>query len=275
MKTKRTQALRALTESAVMIALATVLSFIKIIDMPYGGSVTIASMLPVALISYRHGAKHGLICAAVYGIVQQLLGLSTLSWFTSWQSIVAIILLDYVIAFSVIGIAGIFRKAVQNQAIALAFGCFAVSLLRYVCHVISGATVWAGLSIPDSAALSFSFAYNATYMLPETIILLVVAVYVGSMVDFKSIVPSRIKREDTPAKLGWIAPVSGFVAVSAIIADTVLVFSHIQDENGNFVIENLANANWTLVIAVTAIGALIAGSLLAIRSALSSKAKNL
>ena len=275
MKNKQTKALRALTESAVMIALATVLSLIKIIDLPYGGSVTIASMLPIALISYRHGMKWGFLSATVYGIVQQLLSLSTLSWVTSWQSIVAVILLDYIIAFTVIGIAGMFKKAIKNQALALAFGCFAVSLLRYACHVISGATVWAGLSIPDYAALSFSFAYNATYMLPETIILLVVAVYIGSMVDFKTAVPSRIKRADTPENLGWIAPVSGLVAVSAIIADTVLVFQHIQDEDGNFVIQNLANVNWVLVIAITAIAALIAGSLLAIRAALSSKAKNI
>lgn len=273
MKNKQTQALRALTESAVMIALATVLSFIKIIDMPYAGSVTIASMLPVALISYRHGAKWGLISATVYGIVQQLLSLSTLSWVTTWQSIVAVILLDYIIAFTVIGIAGMFKKAIKNQALALTFGCFAVSLLRYICHVISGATVWAGLSIPDSAALSFSFAYNATYMLPETIILLVVAVYIGSMVDFKTAIPSRIKHTDTPKNLGWIAPVSGLVAVSAIIADTVLVFQNIQDENGNFVIESLAEVNWTLIIAITAIAVLITGSLLAIRGALTNKAK--
>lgn len=271
MKNKRTHALRSLTESAVMIALATVLSLIKIIDLPYGGSVTIASMLPIALISYRHGMKWGLISAAVYGVVQQLLGLSTLFWFTSWQSIVAIILLDYIVAFTVIGIAGMFRKAIKNQAIALAFGCFTISFLRYICHVISGATVWVGLSIPDSAALSFSFAYNATYMLPETIILLVVAVYVGSMINFRSAVPSRIKREDISAKLVWIAPVSGLIAVSAIIADTVLVFSHIQDENGNFVIGNLVNVNWTLVIAISAVAILISGSLLAIRHALRTK----
>ena len=275
MKNKQTQALRALTESAVMIALATVLSFIKIIDMPYGGSVTIASMLPVALISYRHGAKWGLISATVYGVVQQLLGLSTLSWFTSWQSILAIILLDYVIAFAVIGLAGMFKKVIKNQALALAFGCFVIAILRYICHVISGATVWVGLSIPDYAALSFSFAYNATYMLPETIILLVVAVYVGSMIDFKAIVPARIKHEGTPANLGWIAPVSGLTAVIAIIADTVLVFQNIQDEDGNFVIESLVNVNWTLVIAITAVAALIVGSLLAIRYALTTKAKNI
>ena len=268
---KNRQALRALTESAGMIALATVLSFIKIIDMPYGGSVTIASMLPVALISYRHGAKWGLISATVYGVVQQLLELSPLSWFTSWQSILAIILLDYVVAFAVIGFAGIFKKLIKNQAIALAFGCFGVAILRYLCHVVSGATVWVGLSIPDYAALSFSFAYNATYMLPETIILLVVAVYIGTMINFRTAIPTRIKREDTPKNLMWITPVSGLVIVAAIIADTVLVFQNIQDENGNFVIESLANVNWTLVIAISAIAALISGSLLAIRYALKTK----
>ena len=271
MKNKQSKVLKALTESAVMIALATVLSFIKIIDMPYGGSVTIASMLPVALISYRHGLKWGCVSAAVYGIVQQLLGLSTLLWVTSWQSVIAVIMLDYIVAFTVIGIAGMFKKILKNQAVSLAFGCFAVSLLRYFCHVVSGATVWAGLSIPDYAALSFSFAYNATYMLPETIILLVVAVYIGTMINFRTAIPTRIKREDTPKNLMWITPVSGLVIVAAIIADTVLVFQNIQDENGNFVIESLANVNWTLVIAISAIAALISGSLLAIRYALKTK----
>jgi acyl CoA:acetate/3-ketoacid CoA transferase alpha subunit len=108
-------------------------------------------------------------------------------------------------------------------------------------------------------------------MLPETIILLVVAVYIGTMINFRTAIPTRIKREDTPKNLGWIAPVSGLVAVSAIIADTVLVFQNIQDENGNFVIESLANVNWTLVIAISAIAALISGSLLAIRYALKTK----
>lgn len=267
MQRKRNAKLRALSESALMIALATALGFIKIIDMPYGGAVTIASMLPLALISYRHGLKTGLFAAAVYGGIQQILGLAMLSWATSWQSVVAIVLLDYIVAFTVIGLAGVFRKGVKNQTAAITLGCFTVSLLRYFCHVISGATVWAGLSIPTQAALAFSFAYNATYMLPETIILLVCAVYVASNIDFRSNQPTRMKTQTVSGGAAWISPTAGFVGLVAVIADTVLVFNHIQDENGNFVIESLKNANWTLVIAITAVAAIIIAALLAIRSA--------
>ena len=88
---------RVLVESAVMVALATVLSLIKIVDLPYGGSVTIASMLPVAVIAYRHGILWGLGTGLVYGAIQQLLGLNDLIYVTGWQSVLAVILLDYIV----------------------------------------------------------------------------------------------------------------------------------------------------------------------------------
>lgn len=161
-----------LVECAIMIALATVLSMVKLAELPYGGSITIASMLPIAIIAYRRGMGWGLGSAFVYAVIQQLLGLNSLSYVTTWQSVVAVILLDYIVAFTVVGFAGIFRNAIKSQAAALTLGCVFVSVLRYACHVISGATVWAGLSIPTQAALSYSFIYNATYMLPEAIVLL-------------------------------------------------------------------------------------------------------
>ena len=139
---------KALVESAILIAIATVLSLIKIIDLPYGGSVTIASMFPIAIISYRHGIKRGCAAGIVYGVIQQLTGLNTLSYFTSWQSIVAIIMIDYIIAFAVSGLGGIFRKIVKKQSTALVLGVLLVGILRYACHVITGATVWASVSIP-------------------------------------------------------------------------------------------------------------------------------
>ena len=267
MRRKRNEKMRALSESALMIALATALSFIKIIDMPYGGAVTVASLLPIAIISYRHGVKNGLFAAVVYGGIQQILGLSMLSWATSWKAVVAIVLLDYIVAFAASGFAGIFRKPVKNQTAAMTLGCFAISLLRYFCHVISGATVWAGLSIPTGAALAFSFAYNATYMLPETIILLVCTVYVASNIDFRTPIPARLKARSISGNSAWIAPTAGFVGLIAVIADTVLIFNHIQDENGNFAVESLAHVNWTLVIAITAIAAIVIAALLAVRGA--------
>ncbi len=268
---KTNKAIRALTEGAVMIALATVLSMIKIIDMPYGGSVTIASMLPVAVIAYRHGLGWGILTSGVYAVIQQILGVSTLSYVTGWQSVIALMLLDYIIAFAVIGLAGMFRRPIKNQALSLCLGCFAVSLLRYACHVISGATIWAGLSIPTEAALIYSFSYNATFMLPETIILLVVTAYIAINIDFKSNIPTRIARPDLPKKLGWMAPAAGLVAVVAVVIDTRLVFPKLQNENAEFDITGLFHVDWTLVVAISAFALLIAVSLLAIRSVLAKR----
>lgn len=243
---------KSLVECAIMIALATVLSMIKLAELPYGGSITIASMLPIAIIAYRRGMGWGLGSAFVYGIVQQLLGLNSLSYVTTWQSIVAVILLDYIVAFTVIGFAGIFRNKIENQALGLTLGCVFVSILRYICHVISGATVWAGLSIPTQAALSYSFIYNATYMLPECIILAVTAVYIGSVIDFREEKLKRVVKSDTKAYSPAINVVAGLVAAGAVIYDAVEVFSHLQNaETGEFDITGLAAVNWTAFIAVT------------------------
>ena len=95
-----------MVECAILIALATVLSLIKFVDLPYGGSITVASMLPIALISYRRGLGWGLGSALVYAVIQQLFGLKNLSYATSWQAVIAIIMLDYIIAFVVIGLIG-------------------------------------------------------------------------------------------------------------------------------------------------------------------------
>lgn len=260
---------KSLVECAIMIALATVLSMIKLAELPYGGSITIASMLPIAIIAYRRGMGWGLGSAFVYGIVQQLLGLNSLSYVTTWQSVVAVILLDYIVAFTVIGFAGIFRNKIENQALGLTLGCVFVSILRYICHVISGATVWAGLSIPTQAAPSYSFIYNATYMLPECIILAVTAVYIGSVIDFREEKLKRVVKSDTKAYSPAINVVAGLVAAGAVIYDAVEVFSHLQNaETGEFDITGLAAANWTAFIAVTVSAAVVTVLLLIVNKTL-------
>ena len=274
MKNKKAKHLQALTESSLMISLSVILSFLKLISMPYGGAVTLASLLPIAIISYRHGMGHGVFAATVYGLIQQILDLSLLSYATSWKSVVAIVVLDYILAFSIAGIAGIFRRSPQNQTLALTLGCFLISLCRYACHVISGATVWAGLSIPTEAALSFSFAYNATYMIPETIVLLVTTVYIASNINFKTPHPTRLQNQAMPVKQQWISPAAGLITLIAVITDTVIIFRNIQDENGNFVIESLLHVNWTLVIAITATALLIVCALLTIGKVLSEQSKS-
>ena len=249
---------RILTECALMLAVGIVLSLVKLIDLPYGGSVTVASMLPVILISYRHGVKYGLLTGLAYGIIQQLLGLKSLSYVTTWVSVIAVILLDYIIAFAVIGFGGTFRKIIKSQPIALVFGTILACLLRYACHVISGATVWAGLSIPTNAALIYSFGYNATYMLPETIVTVVLAYYIGSLIDFRN--PTiRHMAQTEKTKIPLLKWTGGLAIAAGLIVDVTCIFPHLQNpDSGKFDFSGLASVNWIVVIIATVAAAVIA-----------------
>lgn len=104
---KRKKTILRLCESAIMIALATVLSMIKFANLPFGGSVTLCSMLPLVLIAYRYKWKWGVLTGVVYGLVQMVLGANNLSYGTSALAVILIILFDYLVAFGAIGFAGV------------------------------------------------------------------------------------------------------------------------------------------------------------------------
>ena len=242
--------IRILTECSILIALASVLSVIKLVDMPYGGSVTPAAMLPILLFAYRHGTKWGLACATIYGVVQQLLGLENLSYFTTWQSVVGIILLDYIVAYAAVGLGGIFRRAEKNQSLALFYGAILVSLLRYVCHVISGAILWAAydFAFPAGATVIYSISYNATYMLPEAIILCAAAMYLGSVLDFSRDIPVRVRMEKPDKAVTVCRLVGGLCAVFAAVFAVMTVFPALQDpESGEFTFALLGGLNWAVI----------------------------
>lgn len=249
---------RILVESAIMISLATVLSVFKLAELPYGGSITLASMLPIAILAYRHGALRGVAAGAVYGIIQQLLGLKNLSYFTTPISILAIILLDYLVAFAVIGLAGVFRRTVRRQSSAMLLGGILACLLRYFCHVISGATVWAGLSIPTEAALLYSLVYNATYMIPEAIVLLLATAYLSEVLDFTAEIPRR-RRAESAAQAQIYYLFAALLGVAALIFGTVSIFSKLQNaETGEFLASGLAAVNWVVFAIVIGVLALLA-----------------
>ncbi len=277
---KQTLRTRKLVEASLLIALATVLSILKIAELPYGGSITLASMFPILLLSYRHGVCWGLGGGLVYGVLQQLLGLNNLSYFTTWQSILAIIFLDYIVAFAVVGLGGIFRRVVAHQALSLGAGALFVCVLRYLCHVVSGATVWAGLSIPDSAALAYSLIYNATYMIPETIVLVAVAYYMGTLLDFRRDQPVRLVREQVAPEVNVLSLLAGVFALIGIVVDVSLIFPRLQNaETGEFdvtglaVTDGLADSFWLPVIIVSAVCVVICAGLLVARVKLLRTAK--
>jgi thiamine transporter len=255
---KKQSSVLRLVEGALLIAVATVLSMVKLIDLPYGGSVTACSALPVLLIGYRHGTKYGLFAAFVYALLQLLLGMNTLSYVTTPLSVAAVILLDYIAAFAVLGLGGVFRREGRPQGQALVGAALLVNALRYVCHVISGCTVWAGLSIPTEAALLYSLAYNATYMLPETLVTVLGAWYLSRGLDVGGQRLTRVSTVGVSGRAFALGLCAKGALVLAAIADVVLIFRHLQDgETGDFMITGLASVEWLTVGIITAAGALL------------------
>lgn len=162
-----------LTESAVMIALGTVLSMLKFEGIwAFGGGVTVCSMLPMVLISYRWGVKWGLMAATVYALLQMLLGIDNVQYATSVWMAAGIILLDYLVAYGVLGLSGLFRGKIKNPRAALVAGIGLAFFLRFLCHFATGWAIWDALWPNELGMLPalYSFYYNGSYMLPEFLI---------------------------------------------------------------------------------------------------------
>ncbi len=191
-KTKR------LTTTGVLIALATILSLIKVFEWPFGGSITLASMVPIVVLGYKYGVKWGLFSGLVYGILQAILGATTTSAFAGQKviNIILIALIDYLIAFSVVGLSGMFKGKIKNDTVSIALGGGIAVLLRLAAHFTSGLILWgsyaewfftdvmnngSGEKILNtfsgtSLAALYSLIYNAAYMIPEMIITVVVVI---------------------------------------------------------------------------------------------------
>lgn len=173
-KMKQTKTL-FLVEVAVFSALAYLLDlfsgFLFSRIWPQGGSVSIA-MVPVFLMAFRWGVKGGVLTGFLLGLLQFILGMSQI--FHPVQGI-----LDYLIAFSVLGVAGIFASQIKaglqtgnrKKWIALVIaGSFIGSVLRFTAHFVAGWVFFGTWAPPGQPAWLYSFLYNGTYMLPSMII---------------------------------------------------------------------------------------------------------
>ena len=167
---------RKLVESAMLVAVATVLSLVKI-DLPFGGGVTVVSMLPLVLCSHRWGWKWGVVTAFVYSVLQLILGLDNVGYATTFVMALGVVFLDYVIAYTVIGLSGVFGQSRK----AVFWGILVTFCLRFVCHLITGAWIWGEwmpeefMNMPMTSPWLYSFLYNGWYMLAETVITEIVA----------------------------------------------------------------------------------------------------
>ena len=202
---------KALTESAMLLALAVILELVAkmfIPELPFGGQITLASMLPVVLISYRHGLKWGFVSSAAYAAIEMMIGMKTISaaflpgYFgdgTMILNAILMCLLDYAVAFGVLGLGGIFRNRIKKPGVSLMCGSFVALGARYVAHILSGYILfsdyaagfftqdgfpaWGGQLVeslsPGVLGFVYSMVYNGMYMLPEMIITAAMALVIA------------------------------------------------------------------------------------------------
>ena len=204
---------KRLTESAMLLAVAIVLELVSkmfIPELPFGGQVTLVSMLPVVLISYRHGVKWGLVAGVGYALLEMALGAKTVAaafqpgYFGDGTMIVnALImcLLDYLVAFTVLGLGGLFRDRIRSAGAGLAVGAVVALGARYVAHIASGYILFSGWAewfftqegfpawgaslvealSPELLGLVYSVVYNGMYMVPELLLTAVAALLIAKI----------------------------------------------------------------------------------------------
>ncbi len=215
--TRKTNA-RRLTTSAMMLAMATVLAlvcaYIPFLNLPFGGGFTVASMLPIVLVSYMYGVKWGFFVSFTYSCIQIIMdlvlgkGSTIIALFTPSSEdymglvvAIAILFIDYFLAYTLLGLGGVFRNKINNKTLAIVLGVIVALFSRYVCHIVSGYIfygAWAEwfftqdgfysignfvLDVFDGKMLSlvYSIFYNGLFMLPEIIITAIVAAPVSAI----------------------------------------------------------------------------------------------
>jgi len=164
---KRHLQLRALVEGALMIALAEILSFLPFYKFPWGGSIDLA-MLPIIMVGVRWGFGPGMLVSVAHAILQTLFegGIAI-----GWESIVG----DFLLAYTVLGVAGLFRGKFIPAAIV---SC----TLRFLVHYVVGATIWAEympevfFGMTMTTPWFYSALYNGAYMLPDLVLVLIAGI---------------------------------------------------------------------------------------------------
>lgn len=160
MKSART---RRLVESGIAVALSAALGLVKVYQLPQGGSITAGSMVPVFYLSLRWGARTGVVAGALLGLVNFVLEPVFVH--------PAQFLLDYPLAFGVLGVAGLFRKLPWLGVVAGGAG-------RFLSHYLSGVVFFAQYAPRGTSPWVYSAVYNGSYMLPEVVVSVVLTLLV-------------------------------------------------------------------------------------------------
>ncbi|AYC30260.1 energy-coupled thiamine transporter ThiT [Paenisporosarcina cavernae] len=159
-----------MVEIAIFAALAFALDFVKW-SMPQGGAVSLA-MIPIVIMAFRRGIGAGMATGALFGLLQIVTGMMSITPL-SFEFVILQVVLEYIVAFMVIGLAGVmknrfdegFEEGSKGKMIgAVIVGVIFAGAIRYVIHVIAGYFFWGMYA--EGNALIYSAVYNATYMIP-------------------------------------------------------------------------------------------------------------
>lgn len=187
---------KSISYAAICIAMSFALSYIAPIHMPQGGSLTIASLLPLMIYSYMFGTKKGALAGAVYGLLQIIQD--------PWIIHPAQLLLDYPVAFAGIGLSGMFahvKKLEKLPQLQLALGAVVGSAFRFAAHLFSGVFAFSEFA-PDVDAWIYSLGYNASYVFPDIAIAIAAGIIVFSSPSFVR----QVRRYAAPKKAPVAAP---------------------------------------------------------------------
>ena len=176
-KQKLTFDSRTLAYAGICVAMSFALSYIKLWDMPQGGSITLVSLLPLMIYAYVFGAKKSVFVGFVYGVLQAVQD--------PWIIHPAQFLLDYPVAFSAVGLAGLFReiKALEKlPQVKFTVGAVLAGTMRFICHVLSGALAFEAYAEGQNVWL-YSFGYNA-YVFVDVALVIAAGIFVLSSKAF-------------------------------------------------------------------------------------------
>jgi thiamine transporter len=182
-RTMKKDKTRTLVECALMIAMATVLSYIPLFSMPWGGSITLCSMAPLVIVSFRHGVKWGVGTGFVHGFIQMMLELQNVMYAQTFLAMAGVVLIDYLLAFAGLGLACVFAKGVANRTAGYAAGTAVACALRLFCSFLSGILIWSAYAPEGTPVWIYSLIYNASYMIPETILTIIAVAAVMRILD--------------------------------------------------------------------------------------------
>lgn len=178
--------LKKLTHGALMLALSTVLYTFAVFRLPNGGAITFGSMVPLIVYAFLYDVKWSLLVSFAFVVIQLIIGFYPPPS-QDFLSFFILILLEYVIVFGIPGLAGVFGKLFKGKTASMVGATVIIMVIQFICHFISGILIWNSNAPAGQPVWLYSLGYNASYMVGELIISVVLVYFIAKYLDLKRI----------------------------------------------------------------------------------------